>query len=366
MIAERQRGVAAWLLLCCAMLWTLIVVGALTRLTRSGLSIVEWAPLSGTLPPLSDAAWNEAFDAYKATPEYQIVNHGMSLADFQRIFWWEYVHRLIGRGIGLVLALPLLFLIARRVLRGGLAARLVALVALGGAQGGIGWIMVKSGLVDLPHVNPVKLTLHLGMGVLIFAGMWWTALQVAWGPRRGQGGAPAGLAAALAAFVFVVIVSGGLVAGTRAGYAWNTFPLMGGEWVPPGMLTASPWWLNFLENITTVQFAHRCLALMVLAGVFGAWTWVRRSRADRKVVRAFDVMLGVATLQVALGILTLLTRVSVPLAAAHQGTAVLLLASCIAAAMIARRAPANGLFGTAFRTGLKMGVPPRGLVPGAR
>ena len=338
-MAEGRRGVAAWLLVCCAMLWILIVVGGLTRLTRSGLSIVEWAPISGILPPLSEAAWNEAFDAYRETPEYRIVNHGMLLADFQRIFWMEYLHRLIGRGVGLVLAVPLILLVARRALRARLAARLLGLVALGGAQGGIGWVMVKSGLVDLPHVDPVKLTLHLGMGVAVFAGMWWTALQVAWGEKRGDGGVPARLGAGLALFAFVVIVSGGLVAGTRAGFAWNTFPLMGGEWIPSGLLAVKPWWRNFLENVLTIQFVHRCLAISLLAGVIGAWAWVRRSGADRKVVRAYDVMLGVATLQVTLGILTLLTRVSVPLAAAHQGTAVLLLASCIAAAMVARRGP---------------------------
>jgi cytochrome c oxidase assembly protein subunit 15 len=322
-----NRAIAVWLLICCALVFAVIVVGGVTRLTHSGLSITEWQPIVGTLPPLSDAQWEEAFANYRATPEYRQVNRGMSLAAFKGIYGWEYTHRLLGRAIGIVFLVPYLgFLFARR-LPDGYAIRLLGIFVLGGLQGALGWFMVRSGLVDDPRVSPFRLTAHLALAFAIFGALWWTALSLLLPQRwRATGRAARALrlwAWATVALVFVMVVTGGFVAGIRAGFAYNTFPLMNGHVIPPEILSLAPWWKNFFWNMATVQFDHR-LAALTLACVVAAFVW-RLDRAPDAPARGIAGgrgLLAVLILQIALGIATLVQVVPLPLAALHQACAV--------------------------------------------
>ena len=327
------RAVAAWLFTCCALVFAMVVVGGVTRLTHSGLSIVEWQPVVGTLPPLTDAQWQEAFAKYQATPEYRLVNHAMDVAAFKGIFWWEYFHRLLGRAIGVVFLVPLAWFVARRRMPPGLAPRLGAIFVLGGLQGAMGWYMVQSGLVDDPRVSHFRLSAHLGLALAIFAAMFWIGLSLVRPAATRRVAAPPRLrraAFALAALVFAMALTGGLVAGLRAGFAYNTFPSMNGHVVPPEILMLEPWYDNFLYNMATVQFDHRLLA-WTLAFVVPVFAWrVWRSAAIPGAARTGAALLVAAlVVQIALGIATLLLRVPVALAALHQAGAVLLFAAAL-------------------------------------
>ncbi len=311
-----------WLLACCAMVFTIVVVGGITRLTHSGLSIVEWQPLLGALPPLDAAQWQETFAKYQQTPEFRLRNFDMTLEGFKRIFWWEYTHRLLGRLVGVVFFVPFLYFLLRGAVRGSVAWRLAGIFALGALQGALGWFMVKSGLVDDPRVSSVRLAAHLGMAFLIYASMLWLALGLlAPGEAAGRS-APRRHAVFFAVLVFAMVITGALVAGIRAGYAYNTYPLMNGYWVPPEILMLEPAWKNFVYNMATVQFDHRVLALVLLAlGAALAWR-VERDRGCSRRARLWARALAVAlVLQLAAGIATLLLIVPVPLAALHQAGA---------------------------------------------
>ncbi len=328
--AAGHRAVAAWLLACCALVFAMVVVGGATRLTHSGLSIVEWQPFIGTLPPLSAADWAEQFEKYKLTPEFRLRNHDMDVEGFKSIFWWEYFHRLFGRLIGVVYFLPLAWFWARGVLDRPLRWKLAGIFVLGGLQGAMGWYMVKSGLVDDPQVSQFRLTAHLGLALLIFAAMFWVAHGLL---RPASPGAPAGLrraGLAFAALVFLLALSGGFVAGIRAGFAYNTWPLMNGHWIPPEILMIEPWWRNFGYNMATVQFVHRTTALVVLACAFVLAWRVRASPGTGDEARLAAGTLAAVTLgQVVLGITTLLLVVPVSLGTAHQGGAVVVLAAAL-------------------------------------
>jgi cytochrome c oxidase assembly protein subunit 15 len=332
--AAANHRIAAWLFLCCALVFAMVVVGGVTRLTHSGLSIVEWQPIVGTLPPLSETAWQETFAKYQLTPEYQKVNKGMSLAEFKGIFWWEYFHRLLGRLIGVVFLVPLLWFVLRRSIPPGYAWKLLGIFVLGGLQGVVGWYMVQSGLVDDPRVSQFRLTAHLGLALAIFAVMFWVALTLVAPQRallasRAERSARA-LAFGLAALVFMLMLSGGFVAGIRAGFAYNTFPLMNGALVPPEIFMLEPWWRNFFWNMATVQFDHRLLAWLLAFLVPLLW-WKLRS-ADGVPTRARwggHLLLALLVVQFALGIATLLLVVPIPLAAAHQAGAVLVFAAAL-------------------------------------
>jgi cytochrome c oxidase assembly protein subunit 15 len=318
MTDSARRQVAAWLLLCAALVFALVAVGGVTRLTRSGLSIVEWQPLIGAIPPLSDADWQSLFAKYRETPEYRLVNRGMDLAGFQRIFWWEYAHRLLARLVGLVFLLPLLWFQVRRVLDRPLAWKLWGVFALGAAQGAMGWLMVKSGLVDDPKVSPVRLTMHLGLALAVFCAELWIAL----GLLRARAARAPRLAAVLPWVIFAMALSGGMVAGLRAGSAYQSFPLMNGHVVPPEILMLEPWWKNFLYNMATVQFVHRAFFWLLVVVVPLAWWRQRHEPSAHLVLAAF-------ALQATLGIATLLAGVPVGLGSAHQGGAVVFLAAAI-------------------------------------
>ena len=337
--ATARRAIAAWLLACCALVFAMVVVGGVTRLTHSGLSIVEWQPIVGTLPPLNEAAWQETFDKYKQTPEYRLVNRGMTLDGFKGIFWWEYFHRLLGRAIGLVFLLPLLWFLARKMVDRPLAWRLGGIFLLGGLQGAMGWYMVKSGLVDNPRVSQLRLAAHLGLAFLIYAAMFWQALDLLW-PRRAQ--AVAALqgawrqASALTVLIFVMSLSGALVAGTRAGRVYNTFPKMNEHWVPPELFALEPWYSNFFNNMATVQFDHRLIAWL-LAFLVPWFCWrTLRLPLPAPARLCCHLLLAMLAVQLALGIATLLLAVPVALGAAHQGGALLLLTAMLAVAHFLR------------------------------
>jgi len=337
-----RRQVAGWLLGCCALVFAMVLVGGVTRLTRSGLSIVEWEPLVGAVPPLTQADWQQLFQEYQQTPEYQQVNQDMSLQQFKGIFWWEYWHRLLGRLIGVAFLLPLVFLALTRKVERALIPRLVGIFLLGGLQGAVGWWMVASGLIDDPRVSHVRLSIHLGLAFLIFAAMLWTALDLLStsrsppaDPTRFRLGRYAGW---LAALVFVMVLSGGLVAGTRAGYAYNTFPLMSGHVFPPEYFMLQPWWQNFLHNMATVQFNHRLIAWALFLLIPALWLALRRVALPRGARLASNLLLTMLALQLALGVATLLQRVPVVLGASHQAGALVLFALSLWTAHALRRA----------------------------
>jgi len=323
-----RRQVAAWLLLCCALLFAMIVIGGITRLTHSGLSIVEWQPLSGTLPPLDQTQWEDVFHKYQQTPEYRQVNQGMSLAEFKQIFWWEYVHRLLGRLIGLVFLLPFLYFLLRKKIDKAWVPKLAGIFLLGALQGALGWYMVKSGLVNDPQVSQYRLTAHLGWAFLIYAAIFWTALSVLY-PKAAVAATDRQrplrrFSWVITGLIFLMILLGGLVAGIRAGFAYNTFPLMNGHWVPPEIFMLQPWYLNFFNNPATVQFNHRLIAWVLFLLVPLFWFSSRRAALTPRARLAGNLLLALLLVQITLGIATLVHVVPLPLAVAHQAGAVLL------------------------------------------
>ncbi len=326
-----QRAVALWLLIVAALIFAMVVLGGVTRLTHSGLSMVEWRPLTGWLPPFGEAAWQAEFEHYKQYPEYQKINLGMSLAEFKGIFWFEYAHRVLGRLIGIAFALPFLYFLLRRRLEPGLTPKLVLMLVLGGLQGLLGWYMVMSGLVDRPDVSQYRLTAHLGLAVVVYGYILWTALGLLFAPE----GAPAGLRRAMflvATLVFLVMLSGGLVAGLDAGFSYNTFPLMNGDWVAAEAFSEEPWLRDLFENPASVQFEHRVLALVAALAVAALWIAARPARLPRRAGLAVHALLAALVAQVTLGVLTLVYVVPVALAAAHQAGAMVLISVAVVAA----------------------------------
>ena len=324
-----SRAVGYWLLACCFMVFAMAIIGAITRLTESGLSIVEWRPLIGAIPPLTGAEWLAVFDQYRQSPEYKLVNSGMTLPEFKYIFFWEWLHRLWGRLIGVVFAVPFVWFLIRRRIPKGFALKLLGVFALGGLQGFIGWFMVQSGLVDRPSVSHYRLALHLSLALLIYGLLLWLALALlrqSFPPiddRRADG--LHGLAWALLALLSTTIVWGAFVAGLDAGMLYNSFPLMGGKVMPPDMWSLTPRWLNLLENHGAVQFTHRVLAVITAAGIL--FFWLRSRAVDLPSrLRGLCALLALAVCaQVGLGVATVVLVVPIPLAAAHQAGAIAVL-----------------------------------------
>jgi cytochrome c oxidase assembly protein subunit 15 len=328
----RARPLAYWLLACCAMVFAMVVIGGITRLTHSGLSIAEWNPIMGAIPPLGHAEWQAQFALYQMTPQYRLENAGMTLGAFKTIFWWEYVHRLWGRLIAAVFLLPFLYFLWRGRIEPHLAPKLAFLFVLGALQGALGWFMVMSGLAQGTSVSQYRLAAHLAAALVIYAYMLWLALDLL-SPGEGAPRAAAAARARLAgkflvAWIFVVAVSGAFVAGLHAGLIFNSFPLMDGRLVPAGLFSTTPWYASLFADVTTVQFDHRLLALLTLVLVLlfrlslGALDLAPRAR------RAADLLALTVLVQVGLGIATLLLAVPIPLAACHQAGA-LLLFSCV-------------------------------------
>ncbi|MBT7944087.1 MAG: heme A synthase [Alphaproteobacteria bacterium] len=329
MQSEHSKPVVIWLLSVCALIFFMIILGGVTRLTESGLSMVNWHPVTGWLPPLDQVTWEQVFADYRQSPEYRKVNAGMIVGEFKSIFWLEYLHRLLGRLVGIAFLVPMLAFAALGWIRGALLGKVIGLFILGGLQGVLGWYMVKSGLVDRPDVSQYRLAAHLGLALVILGAIEWVALGLI-KPIPAPGGDVASrrfsrAAWALLGLICVTILSGAFVAGLDAGHIYNTFPLMDGQLIPDGLGDLSPPWLNVFENIMTVQFDHRLLAISVL--IFVGIFWWRTAEAgltdgQRLAVR---VLVAVCAVQVGLGISTLLLVVPVPLAALHQAGAVALL-----------------------------------------
>jgi len=321
---RNNRQIANWLFLVCAMIFFMVIVGGVTRLTESGLSIVQWQPVSGVIPPMSDSEWAKEFAAYKNYPEYQKVNKGMSLDDFKAIFYWEYSHRLLGRLIGLVFFVPFVLFLVKRKVPDDLKPKLWLMFFLGGLQGVLGWWMVKSGLVDQPDVSHYRLTAHLGLAVLIYLYIFWVAIGLVRGTCAGTRKRPVGALVILVWMIFLQILLGGLVAGLNAGMIYNTWPLMVQQVIPSGLFSMTPWYMNIFENIMTVQFNHRMLAYLILLVALFIWHKVRTD--THIIVRIWGhVLLLVILGQMLLGVLTLIYVVPIPLAAAHQGGALIAL-----------------------------------------
>lgn len=323
-----HRQVALWLFACAGVILGMILLGGVTRLTNSGLSMVEWRPLMGIIPPLSQADWEALFLKYQQFPEYQIINKGMTLDEFKPIFMYEYLHRVLGRLIGLIFAVPFLYFYLTKKLSPKLSLRLLVLLILGGCQGVLGWYMVKSGLVDNPHVSQYRLTAHLGLAVLIYSFIVWTGLDLL-NKKTDQISTLAMPSAIILAMIFIMILSGGLVAGTRAGYAYSTWPLMGDSFIPAGLYTLQPVWLSAFENITTIQFNHRMLAYVIALVIFGFVYKAIRLKVSGTLRWAIFGLLGLLLIQITLGISTIIFYVPVAVAAAHQVGAVALLTVAI-------------------------------------
>jgi cytochrome c oxidase assembly protein subunit 15 len=383
--ATGLQAVAVWLLVCCGMIFVMVVIGGITRLTLSGLSITEWQPVTGILPPMSAMAWATEFEKYQHVPQYRLLNAGMSLADFKTIYLWEYVHRLWGRLIGVAFALPFLYFLARHRLPRRLLAPLAGILLLGFAQGALGWYMVESGLADRVEVSQYRLVAHLALALAIYGVTLWIALglllgsadaklpsppfrgeregtrrvatgRVRWavggrsphltptlsapnlcvrwgGEGEGRAAFPAALwrraAEGVIALIGLTIVAGGFVSGLNAGLVYNSFPLMDGQFVPVGYAQLQPFTRNWFENIAAVQFDHRLLAMATVAAVLLLWLFRSRAALPRPARLALYALLAAAALQFALGVSTLLLVVPIPLAAAHQAGAVLLLTAAI-------------------------------------
>lgn len=329
--SQSLRPVKLWLWAIALLTALMVIVGGATRLTDSGLSITEWQPFLGAVPPLTEAQWLAAFEKYKLIPQYQIQNRGMSLGEYKFIFWWEWAHRFLGRFIGMAFALPLLYFIITKSIARQLWPRLVLIFILGGAQGALGWYMVSSGLAERTDVSQYRLAAHLALAFAIFAAIVWTALTLST-EQRAQPPSGAGFAVGFLCLLFLQVAAGGFVAGLDAGHASYTWPRMNGSWLPDGMNALSPPWRNAFENALAAQFNHRLLAYVILAwALFQAW----RVRSASAVWLALAV-----TAQVFLGILTVILQVPLAVALLHQTGALAVLALALRHLAALTRAPA--------------------------
>jgi cytochrome c oxidase assembly protein subunit 15 len=334
----RARPVAIWLFVVAAMVFAMVIVGGSTRLTNSGLSITQWKPLSGSIPPLDTAQWMAEFDHYKQIPQYRVMNQGMSLEGFKAIYWWEWSHRLLGRLVGVAFALPFVVFLFMKAIPRRLIWRCWVLLALGGLQGVVGWWMVYSGLADRTEVAPERLTVHLGLALIVFCGLVWTGLEAWAGPQRpfSRPRWPA-VTAALAALVFVQILLGGLVAGNRAGMIYNDWPMYAGAlW--PSDYRQGGLWHSALHSLAAVQANHRMVAyLLFLLAWIVAWRALGSKVLPRPVAGLALALAILVTVQAALGIGTLMMQVPLGMALGHQTTAAVVLALAIGLAWRARR-----------------------------
>jgi len=332
-LARRRRTVALWLLTVAVVILAMITVGGLTRITGSGLSITEWDPIMGAIPPISDSAWQDAFEKYQRIPQYIHEHAGMTLDAFEGIYWWEWAHRLLGRLLGVLFFVPFVLFAWVGAIRRAEWPRMLLLFALGGLQGFVGWWMVESGLETRVSVSQYRLAIHLGVALILLVAILWTALEYLRlpsnqeaAPRRGE------LVAwpiAIALLVYFQMLLGALVAGLHAGYIYNTWPLMDGRLAPEDALGQSPWWINFFENPGTAQFDHRIGAYLVALAVLALWWQERKLTLPRLAKRSGIALVHLTIFQIALGITTLLLQAPEFLAALHQLTAALLLCAAV-------------------------------------
>ncbi len=327
---KTQKQITAWLLSACLLIFLMVIIGGITRLTQSGLSMVEWQPISGVIPPLTDSAWQEEFEKYQQFPEYNKLYQGITLSQFKFIFFWEYLHRLIGRLLGLFFIIPFAYFFIKKKLDPPLMKKLLMMFVFGGLQGLYGWYMVKSGLVDNPHVSHYRLAGHLVLAFGIMAYILWTALNI---NRerfiKGTSYNKEHLRPVLhwiIALIMLQIIYGAFTAGLKAGYGWNTFPKMAGQWIPGGLLPLSPWYMNVLEHNFTVQFIHRILGWGLCMLIPGFWRYTRGFDITPQQDFAITALMNVVIVQFLLGMLTLIWVVPVLLGVLHQAGAFVLLA----------------------------------------
>jgi cytochrome c oxidase assembly protein subunit 15 len=331
MTEQTKKQLVIWLLSGCFFIFSMVVVGGITRLTGSGLSITEWKVVTGTIPPLNQQQWQEAFDKYKLTPQFQKLNYNFSLSDFKNIFFWEYLHRLIGRLIGVVFLIPFVYFLWTKKLTDEWIKKSLLLFVLGGLQGFIGWYMVQSGLIERTSVSHYRLAIHLIIAFITFGAALWLVLQLMVGNMLNHHGRSSLLPNWILVFVMLQIIYGAFVAGLHAGKIANTFPTMDGEWIPSGIFAMSPIWLNFFENVLTVQFIHRFLAFIIVICVTILWIQSRKNIFSVQQKRAASFCLFAVTIQFLLGIFTLLYKVSITLAMLHQIGGFFLFSSIIVA-----------------------------------
>ncbi len=333
MTLKDKKHIQIWYWSGAVLVFLILVIGGITRLTGSGLSMTDWKPIMGSIPPLSESQWQDAFEQYKQFPEYQQVNRGMSLSDFQFIFFWEYLHRMIGRLIGLVFIIPFGWFLIKKKFDSVQLKRSLILISLGAAQGLMGWFMVQSGLIDIPQVSPYRLAAHLSLAFIIFGCCVWFALDL-----QAKYDSKSSSAKELRKWIrlFLVILSiqivwGALVAGHNAGYIYNTFPTMNGHWFPPNLWTLNPFFINLYENITTVQWLHRVLAILLL--LLGILIVIRtyQTNSSQHTKRWSIGLLTILLLQFAIGVFTLIYFVPVWLGVTHQAVAMILFGITIGA-----------------------------------
>jgi cytochrome c oxidase assembly protein subunit 15 len=338
---SERRAVGGWLIALWVLVLVMVMIGGVTRLTGSGLSIVEWAPVSGALPPLSEQAWQDAFTAYQASPQFHQQNHWMALDDFKRIFFWEYLHRLFGRLIGLAFFVPWLVFVIRGTLRGAWMWRTFGLMVLGGLQGALGWFMVMSGLVNEPRVSHYRLAAHLLLGIGVGQVILWQALEITSPRIASQAVAPKHrwLAIGLLPLLALQIVYGAFMGGLRAGFVASTFPDMNGHYAPAWFFTTGQLWRNLLDNPLSVHYLHRLIGFVALAYACVTWWSLRKQGTDVRF--ACHAFLAAVIGQIALGAMTVMLQVPVPVAVAHQGGAYIVCAAAVVLCHIALGARSN-------------------------
>lgn len=327
----KYRAIKWWLVIGCLLIFLMVIVGGITRLTGSGLSITEWKIVTGTIPPLSDAAWQQEFDKYKQIPQYQQINSHFELSDFKKIYFWEYIHRLIGRMIGLVFLIPFLYFYFKGRIRKKLMPKLIVMFLLGALQGFIGWYMVKSGLSENIRVSHLRLALHLGTAFITFGYIFYVLLMEMYPLEKEQSHTPY-FPVLILAMVFVQIIMGAFVAGTHAGFIYNTWPKMEGQWIPDAVPFAfqQEGVSSLVNNIVTVQFIHRNIAYLLTGLIIGWWLMQKKKYAKFNIrLRASEILLWVVIIQALLGIFTLLSHVPVWMGVIHQAMAFVLFASSI-------------------------------------
>jgi heme a synthase len=325
---KKDKGILIWLLTGCLLIFVMVVVGGITRLTGSGLSITEWKVVTGSIPPLSEAAWQAEFEKYKQIPQYQLLNSHFTLSDFKSIYFWEYIHRLIGRMIGVVFLIPFIYFFLKKRISKQLMPRLIVMFVLGALQGFIGWYMVSSGLTENTRVSHYRLALHLGTAFITFGYIFYVFLLESTTDRKETDQSRWPLVIMI--LVFVQIIFGAFVAGTHAGYVYNTWPQMEGEWVPESFTFAlqKDGWISMLNNLVSVQFIHRCMAYLVTLVIL-FWWWRRREEKVDARKRGINLLMYAVFIQVSLGIYTLLAHVPVWMGVTHQAMAFVLFATAI-------------------------------------
>ncbi|MDC0249363.1 COX15/CtaA family protein [Flavobacteriales bacterium] len=320
-----DRSIIIWLLSGCFLIFTMVIIGGITRLTHSGLSMVDWRLFMGAIPPLNDIQWQETFNLYKKSPEFLKVNYNFTLHEFKSIFFWEYLHRLIGRLLGIVFILPFLYFLLKKKLTPKLKIQTTILLIMGAMQGAIGWWMVKSGLVNKPDVSHFRLAVHLITAFLTCAYAFWIALPLMFIKKRTGHLKLFKLNVSFLIIVIIQIIYGAFVAGLNAGYGFNTWPLMNGEWIPEAVYSLKPFWKNFTEAPYGVQFIHRVLAFVIVGLMFFIWDYSRKAQLNIIQKKALTIQLLIVILQLILGVLTLVLIVPISLALAHQAVAFFLL-----------------------------------------